>query len=82
MSDIIKFKKIPLRDLIDNLVLLYHTGADYIDIIGKSGRVQDEIGLAVMQDYFISEKNMEEEPVLKESEIRKITDDDINEWLG
>lgn len=59
MSRITKFKKIPLKVLIDALVALYDGGANYVDIMGESGDTQDEIGLSIKEEYMAPSEEME-----------------------
>jgi hypothetical protein len=76
MEGQIRFRKIFLKDLIDSLVELYHEGADFVDIVGKQGPIQDSIGIAVMSDYMAPAEEMEDP-----QENKKLTEDDINACL-
>ncbi len=43
--------KIPLKHLIDTLVMIYSDGADYVDIVGVPNEMQDSIGIVVRDEY-------------------------------
>jgi hypothetical protein len=47
----IKFKKIPLKFLIEVLIHLEELGAEYVDIIGKNGEFQDVVTISTQVDY-------------------------------
>ena len=77
-------KKIPLRVLIDILQDAWNKGADYIDIIGVADEVQDNIAIAIKEEYFNT--NPEEEfevdvELEKLDEDKEITDEDLNQLL-
>lgn len=59
MGNISRFKKIPLKGLIDALIALYDGGANYVDIMGETGEEQDEIGLAIKEEYMAPDEDME-----------------------
>jgi hypothetical protein len=52
-------RKIPLFDLMKLMEHLYHTGADYVDIVGISmgENTQDEIMIAVKDEYMSDKKD-------------------------
>lgn len=70
-----KFRKIPLKKLIDTLVSIYNSGADYVDILGQTGEPQDIVTISVIQEYMASPEN--ELPENKSL----LTDEDINDLL-
>ena len=70
-----KFRKIPLKKLIDTLVSIYNSGADYVDVLGQTGDPQDIITISVTQEYMASPEN--ELPENKSL----LTDEDINDLL-
>jgi hypothetical protein len=77
-------KKIPLRVLIDILQDAWNKGADYIDIIGVADQVQDNIAIAIKEEYFNT--NPEEEfevdvELEKLDEEKDITDEDLNQLI-
>ncbi len=79
---ILKLRKIPLKTLLDGLMHLYNAGADYVDIIGRPDDIQDEIGLAVLEEYMTDEENMiEGEDMESPPEVRVLTDEDIDACL-
>lgn len=59
MKEITRFTKIPLKSLIDALIMLYDGGADYVDIMGERGEFQDEIGLGIKDEYMAAEEDLE-----------------------
>lgn len=76
MEKIAKFRKIPLKKLIDTLVAIYNSGADYVDILGKTGDPQDVVTISVIQEYMASEeKDVPESKSL-------LTDEDIDDLLN
>jgi len=83
MERVLKLRKIPLKMLLDGLTHLYNAGADYVDIIGKPDDIQDEIGLAVLEEYMTDEENMVDIPQEEEHspEVRILTDEDIDACL-
>lgn len=75
MSKTAKFRKIPLKKLIDTLISVYNSGADYVDILGRTGEPQDIVTISVVAEYMASEeKDIPESKSL-------LTDDDINDLL-
>ena len=73
---IVKFTKIPLKNLIDALVMLYDGGADYVDIMGETGQTQDEIGLAIREEYMAPD-----EELYYEDGDEEISEDDLNDLI-
>lgn len=77
--------KIPLSTFIDLLVEVENTGAAFIDIIGIPDIEQDVIGIAVKDEYIITEDEEEnnnksfDEYVIKKQ--IKLTDDDISKLI-
>lgn len=63
--------KIPLEVLIQNLVTVFNSGMDYVDIIVTSTPFQDHIGIVIREEYFSQE----------EREIKKLSDEDLNELM-
>lgn len=71
-------RKIPLKIFIEVLTDVWNKGADYIDIIGVPNEVQDNIGIAVKEEYFSKEEEDDEEldvDVELEDEKEKPLDD-------
>ena len=70
-----KFRKIPLKRLIDTLVSIYNSGADYVDILGQTGEPQDIVTISVVPEYMASpEDELPDDKSL-------LTDEDINDLL-
>ena len=63
--------KIPLEVLIQNLINVFNSGMDYVDIIVTSTPFQDHIGIVIREEYFSQE----------EREIKKLSDEDLNELM-
>jgi hypothetical protein len=70
MNKQIKFRKIPLKVLIETLIHIHNTGADYVDIIGVQDDVQDVVTIAV-EDEYMSDDNDND----------KLDDEDINDLM-
>lgn len=76
MDKTAKFRKIPLKNLIDTLVAIYNSGADYVDILGRTGEPQDIVTISVVAEYMASEeKDIPESKSL-------LTDEDIDSLLN
>jgi hypothetical protein len=71
--------KIPLKELIDTLVMIYRDGADYIDIIGVPDEIQDSIGIMVKNEYFADYEHNEQSA----NEMGKgdISETDLNDLI-
>lgn len=77
-------KKIPLRVLLDILQDAWNKGADYIDIIGTADQVQDNIAIAIKEEYMSAnpEEEFEIDVELEEPrEDKDITDEDLNQLI-
>ena len=72
----VKFRKIPLRNLIETLIQLHESGADYVDIIGVEDKIQDVVTLSVQAEYMTPSSNDVPEDIKFTKD--KLTDDDIN----
>jgi hypothetical protein len=76
MNKTARFRKIPLKKLIDTLISVYNSGADYIDVFGETGNPQDVITISVIQEYMVSpEKEIPETKSL-------LTDEEIDNLLN
>lgn len=71
-------RKIDLKVLIDTLVDVYNSGANYVDLIGKPDEEQDTIGIIVHEDYMADPDDLIEE---EEDDDKPLSDDDINQLL-
>lgn len=69
-------RKIPLDQLIDLLVDIFDTGADYIDIVGTPGELIDTVGIDVRDEYY--EPYEEEE---EEEGYFPLTEEQLNELI-
>lgn len=73
MSNKLILRKIELKMLIDTLVEVYNTGADYIDIEGSTGDSQDVIGIIVHPEYMSEQDN----DIFDED----LSDEDLNQLI-
>jgi len=75
----VKFRKIPLRNLIDTLIQLHESGADYVDIIGVEDKMQDVVTLSVQAEYM--NNSSDNVPDNIDFINDKLTDDDIKDLM-
>ena len=75
----VKFRKIPLKHLIDTLIHLHDSGADYIDIIGVEDKIQDVVTLSVQAEYMNNPSDNVPDNVDFIND--KLTDEDINDLM-
>ena len=76
--------KVELGPLIDLLVQIYGSGADYVDIALKQGdNNQDALGIFLREEYFNYER-IEQESMPDENpiDLKNLTDEQINQLLG
>jgi hypothetical protein len=72
----VALRKIPLKILIEILQDAWEKGADYVDIIGVPDEIQDNIAIAVKEEYMHSEQgDIEIDP------NKDITDEDLNQLI-
>jgi hypothetical protein len=77
-------KKIPLKVLLDILTDAWNKGADYIDIIGVADEIQDNIAIAIKEEYMNTnpEEEFEIDVELEEpNDDKDITDEDLNQLI-
>lgn len=72
------FKKIPLKIFIEILQDAWDRGADYIDIIGVADAIQDNISIAIKEEYMHSEEGEEDIDI---DQNKDITDEDLNQLI-
>jgi hypothetical protein len=53
-------RKIDLHSFIQTLIKVYNSGADYIDLIGKSEETSDTVSIVVHEDYLSDEEEEED----------------------
>lgn len=75
-----RFKKIPLKLLIETLVHIHESGADYIDIIGVSGETQDIVTISVEYEY-MSQPDADTPADTHLINDKTLSDEDINDLL-
>lgn len=71
-------RKIPLKLFLEVLTRAWNDGADYIDIIGIPNEVQDNIGIAIKEEYY-TKGDLDIEVDLDPS--KPLEDDDLNELI-
>lgn len=81
-------KKIPLKIFINVLTDAWNQGADFVDIIGQANEIQDNIGIAIKQEYYSKDPDTEEDEVDEEYDIeveldptKDLDDEDLNQLL-
>lgn len=72
------FKKIPLKIFIEILQDAWDRGADYIDIIGVADAIQDNISIAIKEEYMHREEGEED---IEINPNKDITDEDLNQLI-
>jgi hypothetical protein len=74
----VTFKKIPLKIFIEILQDAWDRGADYIDIIGVADAIQDNISIAIKEEYMHREEDEED---IEINPNKDITDEDLNQLI-
>lgn len=77
----VTLKKIPLKIFIDILQDAWNNGADYIDIIGMANEIQDNIAIAVREEYMNTDPEEELEVDVEFDEKKDLSDDDLNQLI-
>ena len=80
-----KIKMIPLGPFIDNLIEIYNSGADFIDLVGDPSETQDSLGILIKEEYINKNRTEEESYIFGyegDETDEKLTDDDINQLLN
>jgi len=55
-NNTVSFMKVPVQLLMDILQNAWDMGADYVDIIGVPDEIQEEISIAVREEYVSEEE--------------------------
>ena len=76
-SNEIALRKIPLKILIEILQDAWDRGADYVDIIGIPDEIQDNISIAIKEEYM----HREEDDNINIDTDKDITDEDLNQLI-
>jgi hypothetical protein len=90
--DDVVLKKIALQKFIETLVEVYNSGADYVDLVGNHGEIQDSIAIVVHQEYLSKDEDefeiiMDDDEEEEEKDVKKLTndkplsDEDINDLI-
>lgn len=92
----VTLRKIPLKLFLEVLTDAYNKGADYVDIIGTPNELQDNIGVAVREEYYTHEDEEEDEEesnggekeernnnetYIETSSSKKLNDEDLNQLI-
>lgn len=77
----VTLKKIPLKLFIEVLTDAWNRGADYIDIIGVPDELQDNIGIAIKEDYYVKGDKEETDFDIEIDASRKLDDEDLNQLI-
>lgn len=78
----ITLKKIPLKLFIEVLTDAWNKGADFVDIIGVPDELQDNIGIAIKEDYYTKGNDKEDFDVEVEIDpSKKLDDEDLNQLI-
>jgi hypothetical protein len=78
MNNRVIFRKIPLELLIETLIDIHNSGANYIDIIGVQNDAQDVVTISVQREYLSNnEENVEDVDFIND----KLSDEDINDLM-
>lgn len=78
------FKKIPLKVFLDILHDAWEKGADYVDIVGVPDEVQDNIAVAIREEYMNvnPEDEFEIDIELEHPDDNKdLSDEDLNQLI-
>jgi hypothetical protein len=70
-------RKIDLHSFIQTLIKVYNSGADYIDLIGKSEETSDTVSIVVHEDYLSDEE--EEEDIDDDGDDDAINDSPLSD---
>jgi len=74
----VALRKIPLKLFIEILQDAWERGADYVDIIGVPDTIQDNISIAIKEEYMHSEEDGEEDRM---DSSKGMTDEDLNQLI-
>jgi hypothetical protein len=69
-------RKIDLHSFIQTLIEVYNSGADYIDLIGKSEETSDTVSIVVHEDYL-----SDEEDEVDTTNDSPLSDENINDLI-
>jgi len=80
----VTLRKIPLKILLDILGDAWNKGADYVDIIGVADEVQDNIAIAIKDEYMNVHPEDEYEvdvELERPNEEKDLSDEDLNQLI-
>jgi hypothetical protein len=75
----VELRKIPIRMLMEVLQVAWARGANYVDIVGKIGDIQDDLYIAVKSEYI--DRDVEHDDDEEEDDNDELTDDTLNSLL-
>jgi len=79
-SNEVTLKKIPLKLFIEVLTDAWNKGADFVDIIGVPNELQDNIGIAIREDYY-TKGNDKDDVEVEIDPSKKLDDEDLNQLI-
>lgn len=78
-------RKIPLKIFIEVLTDAWNQGADFIDIIGQADEVQDNIGIAIKEEYYCKpdepDDDRHDDYEIEVDPLKKLDDEDLNQLI-
>lgn len=77
----VTLKKIPLKLFIEVLTDAWNKGADYVDIIGIADQFQDNIGIAIKEDYYNQEEREDFDVEIDIDPSKELDDEDLNQLI-
>jgi len=79
----VTLKKIPLKLFIEVLTDAWNKGADFVDIIGTPDEYQDNIGIAINEDYYTKgdKEKMDFDVEIDTDCSNKLDDNDLNQLI-
>lgn len=78
MNKKVKFRKIPLQFLIETLIMIHESGAEFIDVEGVQDIEQDVLKISVKEEY-MSDGNIPPEDIDLIDD--KFDDEDLNNLI-
>ena len=77
----VTLRKIPLKIFIEVLTDAWNKGADYVDIIGTANELQDNIGIAIKEDYYTQGDKEESSFDIEIDSSDNLDDEDLNQLI-
>jgi len=77
----VTLKKIPLKLFIEVLTDAWNKGADFVDIIGTPDEYQDNIGIAIKEDYYTKGDKEDFDIEVEIDPSKKLDEEDLNQLI-